>query len=142
MKSILINFFASIIALSVLFLMVSSTLIWVSNNKNYQSDLMLFNLGFGILAVLSWTGILTRKINKENRPQTWIEWVAVFIGGLIISIIFILLDCSGQFQVFHPTFVCKGNPGWSVIFTISAIGVTVISIPSAIRSWIMKMFAS
>lgn len=137
MNSKLINLGASIIALLILSFIVSGAIFWASNSGNNQSDLIWANLIFGAMAIIVWSKFLPSTKDRILGP---FEWIGIFFGSAIISWIFILIDCGGTLPIFHPEFVCNGHPGLSAIFTFSAVCMTAIAIPSAIRSWIINRF--
>ncbi len=113
----------------------------MSGDTDYMTSAIYTNLVAIVFAYAAWSGILWQK-SKSNlwRPVSWVEWLGVFAGSLVVTLAFLLIDCGGSLPIFHPKFVCDGHPGLSAIFTIGAIFMTVIAVPSAIRAWILEKF--
>ena len=67
-------------------------------------------------------------------------WLGMFFGGLALSAFFVWLDCR-SIAVFQADFRCHGTPNFSIIFTIAAIALTLVALPSALRAWIIARYS-
>ena len=77
-------------------------------------------------ALCEWhSGILTRKAKDQFMPLSWQDWLGMFVGGLILSALFVAIDTAVV------------NPGFSLIFTIATLALTFIALPSALRAWLL-----
>lgn len=84
---------------------------------------LLFTVPF---ALSEWhSGIFTRKAKEPSVPLSWQDWVGMFVGGVILSSLFVAIDLA----VVHP--------GFSLIFTIAALALTFIALPTALRAWLL-----
>ena len=93
---------------------------------------------FGVLAIIgnliavptalaAWNGILWKKGKETIKgPTTPLEWIVTFFCATFLSIIFVAID-----------FAIK-KPGLSFVFTIGAITLSFVALPSALRVWISE----
>jgi hypothetical protein len=109
----------------------------LSHGEASTSELIAGNLIALFCAAAAWTGMID---SKGARPSTFScgEWIATFSFTAILSFIMMLMDCGGRLPVFAPTFRCDGTPGFGVIFTLTAVMMTTISLPSALRAWMLE----
>jgi len=89
-------------------------------------------LAFAIpFALAAWSGLLFReKGSKDPVHIAWKEWLAVFAGGAVVSAIFVTID------------LLMVHPGIGLVFTIGAIALTAIALPSALRAWLLERWTS
>jgi len=77
------------------------------------------------IGLWAWSGrMFNRKGSESPEPQTWRDWVGLFALNLGLSVVFALIDMG------------LGHPGISLIFTIAAVSMTMISLPGAVRAWL------
>jgi membrane protease YdiL (CAAX protease family) len=131
---------ASSIGIALLVALVTSSVYWLSSGSDYFIVAVMCNLVAIVLAIAGWTGALWKKKDASFVPNTWGEWLVIFVGGFVFTIIFLSMDCGGSLPNFRPEFVCNGQPGISVIFTFAAVGMMAIALPSAVRAWILANF--
>ena len=100
--------------------------------------------GIAILfAAAEWTGVLRRwETEPAPRPLSPWEWIGVFFLSLAISVLFIFMDCGWHIPWPHEKFICDGHPGLSLIFTFAAVCLTIISLPSAVRAYLLRVLAA
>ncbi len=139
-KKMTTQLIASSIAIAFLVVLVTSSVYWLSSGVHYFGIAVISNLAAVVLAIAGWTGVLWKKKDASLAPNTWGEWLVMFVVGLIFTTIFLLRDCGGRLPIFHPDFVCNGDPGMSVIFTFAAVGMMAIALPSALRAWILANY--
>lgn len=132
---------ASGLGLAVLAVMVTGALAWINNGAGTLSELCVMNALTACFAIAMWSGILWRHKGMGMGPDTWGEWLGLGSIALPISLLFLWLDCGYQLPTFRPGFECAPGGGITVVFTAAAIGMTAISIPSAIRAWMLARFA-
>lgn len=140
-KATAIQFVATVIGLAVLCVIVTLGVAFLSTDGNYVWSAICSNLvAFAVTAAM-WAGDIWRwPESKTMMPESWGEWLGTFAGGLVFSLLFLLMDCGGRLPIFHPEFVCDGHPGISVAFTVGAILTTVVALPSAVRAWVLKKY--
>jgi hypothetical protein len=129
--------------LGILFLTAIATTLarLVSSDGDFMSHAMIFNLFSIGFAIAAWTGVLFRSKRRElPQPVSWGMWLGMFPIGLAFSVLFLLMDCDWHFPFTEKGFHCEGHPGFGAIFTIGAILMTVIALPSALRDWILDRF--
>lgn len=54
-----------------------------------------------------------------------------------MSALFLFIDCGHQLPPALGGAACDGHPGISVVFTLGALAVTAIALPSALRAWLI-----
>lgn len=137
-KTTQIQLIASGIGIVLLLAIVTSTVAWLSNDADYLPSAVIFNSMAIVGAVAVWNGVFVSSgKNKSSGLESWTHWLGMFVVGAILSCIFLMIDCGGHLPGFHPEFVCNANPGISMAFTLGAIGLTVIALPSAVRAWLL-----
>jgi len=78
-------------------------------------------------ALWMWSGSAFRRSDKpEESPLTWRDWVGFFFVGLVLSGAFVALDRAM-------------NPGLSLAFTFTAIAMTMIALPGAVRAALLDV---
>lgn len=72
-------------------------------------------------------GIWHEALPKDSQgPQSPADWLASFVLSAVLSGIFIAIDVA----IVHP--------GLSLIFTLGALSMAFISLPSAARAWFLE----
>lgn len=99
------------------------------------------NAGAGLIAIATWSGALFRH-KGVSQPESWGEWVAMFFLGCIMSALFLFIDCGHHLPQVLGGAECDGHPGIGVVFTIAALAMAAISLPSALRAWLLSVLAS
>ncbi|MDQ1923734.1 hypothetical protein [Massilia pseudoviolaceinigra] len=84
------------------------------------------------MALYYWIG----KGAVELGGDSWIGWLGVFFFGSLTSILFIAIDCDWRNPFGEETVSCQ--PGLSAVFTLGALALTVIALPSALRAWLLN----
>jgi hypothetical protein len=126
--------------LLVLAVIVTCALDWTNNDTTTLTELLVMNALAACFAILTWSGILSRSKGVDMGPTTWSEWLLLGIFGLPMALFFLWLDCGYRLPTFGPGFeFCPGG-GFSVALTFAALGMTAVSIPSAIRAWMLARF--
>lgn len=85
-----------------------------------------------LLAFVVWSGALWRCQHSADAPKTWGEWVVFFFGGTLLSALFLYIDLQ----------LTDGDPGISAVFTMAALAMTFIALPSALRAWLLARLAA
>ena len=131
MRARAINAVASAIGLTLLVGMVSIAAFLFSPDRHFWVTAIggyLFTVPFAIAA---WNGVLwKRQANEAQASNSWQEWVGMFFVGLVVSALFVAIDVA----VVHP--------GFSLVFTIGAISLAFIALPSAIRAWLLELLSN
>ena len=66
-------------------------------------------------------------------------WIGIFAIAIPISVLFVEIDCGGTLHVVGRTPTCANyGGGISVVFTIAALALTAIALPSALRMWLLN----
>lgn len=106
----------------------------LGSSENFTSNAALAWLFIVPLAVIFWE----KNAFVKRNPFSWIDWLGAFIVGLALSAIFLEMDCGWPNPFAAGKFSCvKFDPGPSVVFTISSIFITTISLPGAVRAWLL-----
>ena len=78
-------------------------------------------------AMAAWNGSLWKPTDGLATPQpSWRDWVGVFFVDLALSGLFVAID------------LVVAHPGFSLVFTLGAVGLTFIALPSAVRAWLLE----
>ncbi len=110
---------------------------YTSGGSNFVSAAVVGSLIASATAAAAWAD---KSKYYSTGSFSCSDWVMMFPIGAVISMAFLWIDCGGRLPVFRPEFVCDGRPGISVVFTIAALCLTAISLPSALRAWILLKF--
>ncbi|MFZ6721684.1 hypothetical protein [Undibacterium sp. Ji49W] len=129
----------SLISLVILWSIVTVLAKSVSPKDESIATIIVVNLLLTGLSIRMWTNpdFFSGK-NRQYGIETWQDWLVIFFFAGILSCIFLLIDCGGSFPSFNPELVCNGHPGIGIIFTISAMAITAIAFPSAVRAWLIS----
>lgn len=106
-------------------------------------DIVSIAIGANVLAMLlafsAWSGVIFEGKNSVRRPgpESWQDWLVMFVLGAFLSAFFLLLDCNGHLPSALGGTACDRQPGLDVIFTVAAVAITAISLPSALRAWLL-----
>jgi hypothetical protein len=127
-QKILVQLIASAVGLALVVALVTALSYAFIPNDVLRTSL--FGTLFAIpTALAAWTGVLWRDKGKLIKgPDTWAEWIVVFLSSSTLALIFLSIDIA----VVHP--------GFSLIFTIGACSISVIALPSAVRAWLLRIF--
>jgi hypothetical protein len=129
---------ASAIGLALVVAIVVLGAYWMSSPEQFMTSAVLCDLVAIPFAIAAWTGVLWKRRSAEAEfAETWSSWIFMFFIGLAVSALFIFMDCAGHFPLTQQGVVCDGHPGFGVIFTVGAVALTVISLPSAVRAWVL-----
>jgi hypothetical protein len=120
-----INALASAIGLALLVGLVSGAAYLYSPGRHFWVTAIAGNLFTVPFAIAIWKGMIW-KDRAGDAPITWQHWISVFFGGLLLSVVCIAIDVA----IVHP--------GFSLLFTIGAISLTFIALPSALRQWVRE----
>ena len=127
LKSRTINVVASAIGLVVLVGMVSVAAGIFFTGRNFWFSAIAGNLFAVPTAIATWNGALWRDSQNETRAQpTWRDWIGIFFVGAAVSGLFVAIDVA----VVHP--------GLSLVFTIGALALSFVALPSALRAWVLE----
>lgn len=74
-------------------------------------------------ALAAWSGALWKG---AERPANWREWIGIFFGAVALSAAFVAID------------IVLVHPGFSLAFTIGAIAISFVALPSALRAWMLE----
>lgn len=110
---------------------------YTSSGSNFFSAAVVGSLIASATAAAAWAD---KSKYYSTGSLSCSDWVMMFPIGAVISMAFLWIDCGGRLPAFRPEFVCNGRAGISVIFTIAALCLTAISLPSALRAWILQKF--
>ena len=136
----LTNVVASVISIIFLCTLITCAVAWVSTDGDYFLGAVICNVVAIVFIVAEWKGLLSK--GEIAPPKSWGMWLGIFALGLVLSVVFIVIDCGGHFPVFHPKLICDGHPGFSLVFTFGALCLTAIALPNALRSWIILNFTN
>lgn len=79
------------------------------------------------LAVAAWHGDF---FGKDDGPRTPLEWLLFFAISAVLSGIFVAIDIAVK------------HPGISLAFTIGALAMMFIALPSAARAWMLEWLSA
>ena len=97
-----------------------------------------------LVALIAWAGVPWTRRSKDRQiagPKRWTEWLGMFLVSLPLSAFFLFIDCGWHLPKELGGTACDGHPGISVIFTVSAVSLTAIALPSAIRAWLLELMS-
>jgi hypothetical protein len=82
--------------------------------------------------------------SRRHRPSSWTvtEWAGLFVGGLVLSLVFAEIDCNGSLALVggHPT--CSRYHGnITQVFTLAVMALTATAIPGALHAWLRVRLA-
>ncbi|UUZ48579.1 hypothetical protein LP420_38735 [Massilia sp. B-10] len=103
--------------------MVSGATAIYLNGHDFLGAAIACNLIAVFTALAAWSGALWKD---AQAPATWRGWVGIFFGAGMISGVFVAID------------IVLVHPGISLAFTIGALALTFIALPSALRAWIQE----
>ena len=131
MRPTAVNAVASATGIMLLIGIVSVAAYLFASEKDFWFTAIAGHLFTVPLAVSDWSGSL-RKSNTNDQavPPSWQYWLVIFTVGLLTSTVFVLID----FALVHP--------GFSLIFTIGAVAMTFIALPSAVRAWLLELLSN
>jgi hypothetical protein len=113
----------------------------VTTDDSFVQTALAVNAIAALVAIATWSGAIFRH-KGVSQPESWGEWVGMFLLGCAMSALFLFIDCGHHLpQVLGGT-ECDGHPGISVVFTFAAIAMTTIALPSALRAWLLSVLAS
>lgn len=115
--------------------MVTSSVALFAPEEDFVATAITINLIGALTAMAGWHGVLFGK--RASQPETVSEWLGIFFGGSLMSTLFLLVDCHWHLPIALGGSGCDSRPNFSVIFTIGAIAMTVIALPSALRAWLI-----
>jgi hypothetical protein len=70
-------------------------------------------------------------------------WLVMFVISLPISVLFVEIDCSGTLHFIAGSLTCtQYGGGISIVFTMSALALTAVALPSALRAWLLTKLAT
>lgn len=92
-----------------------------------------------LVAFAVWSGVVFEGKKSVNGPgpESWQDWLVMFLLGALLSAFFLLIDCDGHLPSALGGAGCDRQPGFDVIFTLAALALTAISLPSALRAWLL-----
>ena len=83
------------------------------------------------LAIAAWNGALSKHDKSETQgTTTWQDWIGLFFVGLVFSAVFVAIDLG------------VAHPGISIVFTIVAVSLSLVALPSAIRAWVLQLLSN
>jgi hypothetical protein len=124
------NFIASSIALLVLVGMVTVSVVTTRSGAHFWLYETLGCLLTVPLAFAMWSGTIWNRGDKPIKgPATWKEWLILFLVGTGTSAVFLLIDI----------YISQGHPGIGAIFTVGAMAMSVVALPSALRAWLLEL---
>jgi glucose uptake protein GlcU len=101
---------------------------WLFTGGDHYWITAVFGYVFTIpMAVAAWTGRLSKARHRRSQPDTWQDWIGMFVIALLFSVLFVAIDKAVKF------------PGFSAIFTLIAIAMAFISLPCAFRAWLIEV---
>ena len=125
MRANTINAVASAIGLVALVGMVSLATALYTDGQDFWTCAFLGNLIAVATAFAAWSGALWKDAKNELPfPPTWQDWIGIFFVASTLAGIFVAIDVA----VVHP--------GISLVFTIGALALSFVALPSALRAWI------
>lgn len=121
---------ASAISLIVLVSMVSVAAAIFASGRNFWFLAIAGNLFAAPTAIAAWNGALWKDAkNETHAPTTWRDWIGIFLIATVVSSVFVAID----FAVVHP--------GLSLVFTIGALALAFVALPSALRAWVLEQLS-
>ncbi|MDM5176832.1 hypothetical protein PO883_06425 [Massilia sp. DJPM01] len=85
------------------------------------------------MALYYWIG----KGAVELDIDSWIFWLGMFFLGSLSSILFIAIDCGWQNPFKAEIASCQPGPIGGM-FTLGAVVMTLMSLPGALRAWLLR----
>jgi len=92
-------------------------------------------------ALTAWSGALFQKMGAGIQPPGFLGWIGLFVAGVLTSALFLFIDCGHHLPSALGGVECDGKSGVGIVFTIAAMSMTAISLPSALRVWLIKKLA-
>ncbi len=130
MRRPIANLIASGTALLVLLGMVTAVVVLSKEEEHfwlYEAVGCIFTVP---MALAMWSGKMRKPSDEPVAgPENWKDWLLLSLVGFAISALFLAFD----------VFVAQGHPGISAVFTVGAVVITVVSLPSAIRAWLLDL---
>jgi hypothetical protein len=114
------NLIASAAGLTLL-LVIDAGTAWLLDRDHFFATAVLGVVFTIPMAVAAWAGVLF----SQGWPESWLEWLGMFVVASVMSAIFWWIDSSVR------------NPGPSFALTLSATGLAVIALPSALRAAVL-----
>jgi len=122
---------ASIVALVVLVSMVSVAAGIFASGQDFWILTIVGNMFAVLTAIAAWNGAFSKSSGSDVKvPPTCQEWIGIFFCAALLSGVFVAID------------VASGHPGFSVVFTIGAVALSFIALPSALRAWMLERLAA
>lgn len=130
MRAKTINVVASAIGLVVLVGMVSVAAAILSTDQHFWVSVVAGNLFAIPTAIAAWNGALWKDSKDEAQvPPTWRNWLGIFVASAVVSGLFVAIDVA----VVHP--------GFSLVFTVGALALSFVALPSALRAWVLEQLS-
>jgi hypothetical protein len=84
------------------------------------------------------------RMEKEGpEGRLPLSWVGIFVLGVLVSALFVEMDCHGTLHFVGARPTCdKLGGGISIVFTIGAITMAVIALPLALRAWLLQLLSA
>lgn len=138
-KNSIIQVAASAAGIATICLLMTLAAAYTSGGSNFISAAFVGSVIASAAAAAAWAD---RSKYHSAGSLSCGGWAMMFPIGAVVSMAFLWIDCGGRLPVFRPEFVCDGSPGISVVFTIAALCLTAISLPSALRAWILQKYVN
>jgi len=82
------------------------------------------------MAFAMWSGAIWNRGSKPMKgPTNWKDWLILFLASAGTSTVFLAID----------VYIAQGQPGIGAIFTVGAIAMSLVVLPSALRAWLLEL---
>lgn len=116
----------------------------LAHGDSFVPTALAANAFSGLVAIAAWSGALFRRSkggSPDVQPESWQDWVGIFFAAFLMSALFLFMDCGHHLPPALGGTECDGHPGISVLFTFSALAMTAIALPSALRAWLLAVLS-
>jgi len=138
------QFVASTVGLAATVALVTAVVFWLAPREEFVSTALTCNAIAVATALAAWSGLLFRGKAAESpeHPDRWTDWLALFALSSLISALFLFIDCGWHLPLLLGGRECDGHPGITLALTIGVVALASISLPSALRAWLLERLSS
>ena len=128
---------------AVLIGLVTATTWLLSPSGSVVQTALVANALTGLMAIAAWSGVLFRRKDGSHsvRPESWADWVGIFLVASVMSALFLFIDCGHHLPPALGGTECDGQPGITIAFTFGALAMAAIALPSAVRAWLLVVLS-
>lgn len=124
---------------SIFLLALVTGCVWLLDPDGFVPTAIIANAIALLVAFANWTGVLYERGGGRRHPpiESWQGWIGMFLVALILSTYFLWIDCGWHLPPVLGGTACERRPGLDLIFTVAALAMAAIALPSALRAWLL-----